>query len=208
MIGVETLAAAATFFLLAAAPGPATMTVAATAMAHGRRAALAASLGLALSLAAWGAVAAAGFGALLTTSETALTVLKFAGAAVLFWLAIGAAKSAARPGAEATDAPAAARSGFAWFLRGAALNGANPKALVAWGAVVIVGSGADAGAAWTIWAICAALGLAIYVAYSALFAAAPVRRIYARLRRGAEAIVALVFGAAALRLLTWRPEGS
>lgn len=207
------VAAVTAFFFLAAAPGPATLSVAAAAMARGRGAATALSFGLAAGLAAWGAVAAAGFGALLAASAPALWTLKLAGAAVLFWLAFVAARSALSAGPSDLGAGSEAearRSALGWALRGAALNGLNPKALAAWGAVVMLGAGGTGGGAgaspWAIWTVCSILGLAIYLGYARLFSLGPARRVFARVRRGAEALVAAVFGLAALRLLTWRAE--
>lgn len=203
MSGVSAVVA---FFALAAAPGPATLSVAMTAMGHGRAAAMALSCGLSVSLALWGALCVAGLGPILAAWAPAFVILKIAGAGVLLWLAWGAARSALSPDADPVAEAPPARGGAGWFARGAALNGLNPKALVAWGAVIALGIGPETGARdlWSIWAVCSALGLAIYVVYAGIFGAAPVRRAYLRGRRLAEAAAALLFGAAGLRLLLWR----
>ncbi|WP_340107155.1 LysE family transporter [Pikeienuella sp. HZG-20] len=200
-------APALAFFALAAAPGPATLAVAKTAMASGGRAAAALSAGLGLSLAGWGALAAAGFGPLLAAFAPALLALKIGGALFLLWLAWGAARSALKA-EEAAPGAAAIRSGGRLLLRGATLNGVNPKALLAWGAVIALGVRPGAGAAdvWAIWALCSALGLFVYLGYSALFAHPAARRIYARARRWVEGAAAALFGFAGLRLLAWRAE--
>ncbi|MFN3259292.1 MAG: LysE family translocator [Pikeienuella sp.] len=197
------LAPAIAFAVACGAPGPATLGVAATAMAQGAGAAARFSLGLALVLALWGALVAAGLGPLLLASAAALTVLKIGGGLFLLWLAFGAARSAMRPGG--APAPAAARRHFA---RGALLNAMNPKAILAWAAVIALGLGPETTGAqiWAIWAVCSAIGLLIYLGYSLAFAAPPARRLYARARRGIEAATAALFGLAGLRLLTWRPE--
>ena len=149
-------------------------------------------------------MAAAGLGPLLTASAPLLFALKIAGAVVLFALAYGAAKSALAAPSPAAD-QVKPRGAFNWFLRGAALNGLNPKALVAWGAVFLFGAD-PGGGVWAIWAACASLGLAIYVGYSLLFSLPPMQDAYAKTRRIADGIVAAVFGAAALRLLFWRVD--
>ncbi|MFV0474286.1 MAG: LysE family transporter [Pikeienuella sp.] len=199
------LAPAAAFFALCAAPGPATLSVATTAMAAGRGAAASLSLGLSFSLALWGALAAAGFGPLLSAFAPALLIFRIGGALFLLWLGWGALRAALN----AAPAPVAASSGGegARFLaRGAMLNGMNPKALLAWGATIALGVRADSTQAeiWSIWALCSLLGLLIYLGYAALFAAPPARAAYLRARRWVEGAAALLFGAAAIRLLTWR----
>ncbi|QIE57503.1 LysE family transporter [Pikeienuella piscinae] len=201
------IAPALAFFALAAAPGPATLTVAKTAMASGGRAAAALSAGLGLSLAGWGALAAAGFGPVLTAFAPALLALKVGGGLFLLWLAWGAARRALKPAEDAPDAAPARPSGRL-FLRGATLNGVNPKALLAWGAVIALGVRPDTGAAdvWLIWALCSALGLVAYLGYSALFARPTARRVYAAARRWVEGAAAALFCLAGLRLLTWRAE--
>ncbi|MEX2520899.1 MAG: LysE family transporter [Paracoccaceae bacterium] len=192
------------FFALAAAPGPATLSVATTAMAAGRGAAVRLSFGLALSLAGWGALAAAGLGPLLTASAAALTALKIGGGLFLLWLAFTSARSAFRSEA-AVEAPLPGRR---WFARGLALNAMNPKALLAWSAVIALGVGADTGVGeiWAIWAAASFTGFLIYLAYAAAFAAPAIRRGYAGGRRWIDGFAAVLFGAAGLRLLTWRVD--
>ena len=132
--------------------------------------------------------------------------LKIGGAAVLGWLAYRAAASALAgdPRDAVTESETRSRAG--WFWRGVALNGLNPKALAAWGAIFVMGT---AGAPiFAIWALSSLLGFVVYLGYSGLFSLAPVRRVYARMRRIAEAVVAAVFGAAAIRLLFWRTEAT
>lgn len=196
------VAPAAAFAVICAAPGPATLAVATTAMAAGRGAALALSAGLSISLAAWGALAAAGLGPLLAAFAPALLAFKIGGALFLLWLAWGSLRSALRDEAP----PRAAAGGGRWIVRGMVLNGMNPKALLAWGATIALGLRAESPPAeiWSIWALCAALGASIYVAYALLFAAPPARAAYARARRWIEGAAAVLFGAAALRLLAWR----
>ncbi|MEM6489799.1 MAG: LysE family transporter [Pseudomonadota bacterium] len=276
------------FFVAAAAPGPATLGVAATAMARGRRAGLAFGAGLSLGLALWGVAAALGLGPLLQGSASALTVLRVLGGLFLIYLAVRAAQAALAPpgslpgpdaasgagptaappgagptgplgagqtaaplragqtaaplgagqtgaplGAGQTGAPlgvgqtaaplgvgqtaapqgvgqtAAPLGAGALFVRGLLLNLLNPKAALAWAAVLALGmpaTGGDApaGAIAAITLACALLGAAIYAGYALAFAQPPVRALYARGRRGIEAVAAAVFGLAGLRLLLAR----
>lgn len=71
--------------LLTLTPGLDTALVLRTAAAEGPRRAAGAALGIGLGCFIWGAAAAFGVGALLTASQTAYTVLKWAGALYLAW---------------------------------------------------------------------------------------------------------------------------
>ncbi len=195
------------FFIAAASPGPATLAVAATSLAFGRRAGFVLGTGLAIGLIFWGALTAAGLGALITAWSPALILLKLAGGAYLLYLAWISARSALRPGP--TDDPALraipARN-LLW--RGIALNLMNPKAVLAWAAVIAVGlSGPDtSGYLVTVVALCAVMSVLIYAAYALLFSIGPVRAAYTRGRRACEALFALGFAAAGVRLMFWRTD--
>ena len=193
------------FFIAAGSPGPATLACASAAMAHGRAAGLALGVGLALGLSFWGALTAAGLGAVFLGSPSALFALRLVGGAYLLWLAWRSARSAWR----APEAPPhAALSPNRLLLRGVLLNLSNPKAALAWAAVIALGLPVDA-AAWHLTAIaaaCSALGLLIYVAYAVGFALPPVRRGYARARRAVDGALAALFGYAGLRLIFFKAD--
>ena len=196
------VAPALTFLVAAAAPGPATLATAASAMANGRRAGMLIGLGLGIGLAIWGVVAAAGFGAAILAWAPALLGLRLAGGAFLLWLAWKAARSAWRP--EQATQPTLPLHGFFWH--GLFLNLLNPKAILAWGAVFAIGLPAGAGTTelLTITVVCVALGFAIYMFYAAIFSTPRAMAIYARTRRWIDGACAVWFGLAGLRLLTWR----
>lgn len=203
--GLEGLwAPALAFFIAAASPGPATLAVAGAAMAGGRRAGLALGFGLSVGLAFWGALTALGLGALVLGSPPALLALRLAAGAYLLWLAWRAAEAAWRGAAPAMETPPAARL----MLKGLILNLSNPKAALAWAAVIAIGLPDGAGAAdlAAITALCAGLGVAIYAGYALGFAAPPVRRAYLSARRWIEAAFAALFGLAGLRLIFARAE--
>ncbi|WP_430448553.1 LysE family translocator [Rhodophyticola sp.] len=194
------------FFVAAASPGPATLAVSTTAMAGGARAAAFLGLGLAAGLAFWGLVAAAGLGALLVQSSAALTVLRWFGGAYLLWLAWQSARSAITPLAGGADiAPVAERK---LVLRGLMLNLSNPKAVLAWISILALGVGStdDSSGLALITALCAILGLVIYLAYAVLFSQATIRSGYRRGRRAIDAMAATFFGYAGLKLVLTRPE--
>lgn len=188
------------FFVAAGSPGPATLACAGAAMAHGRRAGLALGVGLAIGLAFWGGLTAVGLGAIVLGSPAALLALRLLGGAYLIWLAWRSAQSAIA-GASTNQPEASPPKRL--VLRGVLLNLSNPKAALAWAAVIALGLPSDAGA-WhlsMIAAVCSALGLLIYVAYAIGFALPPIRRAYARGRRWVDGALAAMFGYAGLRLI-------
>lgn len=194
---------AAAFFVAAASPGPATLAVAGAAMSSGVRPALWLSAGLALGLAGWGVLVALGLGPLVVASAPAQWALRIGGGLFLLYLSWGSARSALS-GQPVRMEAAAAVSPVRMFLRGALLNGLNPKAGLAWAAVIAMGGAANTGAIWGVVGVCAAMGLAIYAVYAALFAVSGIRRAYQRARRWVDGVVAIGFGAAGGALLTGR----
>jgi threonine/homoserine/homoserine lactone efflux protein len=194
----------ATFFVVAASPGPATLAVSTVSAAWGRQRGMLFGAGFALGLGFWGLVAARGLGAILQTTAHLFVLLKVAGGIYLLWLAYGSARAAMRMGdvGDGADDHAPKNSGR-WFARGLALNLSNPKAVVAWMAALSVGLGAEDGMLSLIIATigCALIGLLIYAAYAAAFSLSSVMFGYARFRRGIDSTVAALFAVAGLALL-------
>jgi len=110
--------------LLTLTPGLDTALILRTATVEGGKKALQAAIGIDTGCFIWGALVAFGLGALLAASELAYSLLKWCGAAYLFWLGI---QLILRPrhafDSYQTDSP---RSGN-WFLRGMLGNVLNPK---------------------------------------------------------------------------------
>ncbi len=122
---------AAAVLVLNATPGVDLVLVLARTLQHGRRAGLAASLGICAGSVGHALAAAFGLAALLATSAAAFTAIKWAGAAYLLWLAVGMAREAARPSGGDAPAPAdadrrAVRPALA-FRQGLLTNLLNPK---------------------------------------------------------------------------------
>jgi RhtB (resistance to homoserine/threonine) family protein len=82
--------------LVILAPGPDTAVVTKNALLHGRRSALASSLGIVNGLAVWTVAAALGVAAVVRASEVAFTTLRLIGAAYLIWLGIQALRGSGR----------------------------------------------------------------------------------------------------------------
>lgn len=192
------------FFIAAASPGPATLATAATAMAGGRGAGMMLGLGLSLGIAFWGTLTAVGLGALILAWAPALIGLKIAGGLYLLYLAWKSAQGALAPDSDAMEGRAV--NGRNMILRGLMLNLMNPKAVLAWTAVIALGLPPQGAGAYliAIVVLCALMAVAIYAGYALLFSAPPVRAAYARFRRWCEGLFALGFGLAGLRLILWR----
>lgn len=107
--------------LLTLTPGLDTALMLRTAAVEGPRRAASTGAGILSGCLVWGAMVAVGLGALLTASETAFTLLKWAGAAYLVWMGAGMILKPRRQ----FDLTAAPKAGG--FSRGLMTNLLNPK---------------------------------------------------------------------------------
>lgn len=188
-------------------PGPATLTISGTAMAHGRAAGVAAGAGVLVGSASWGIASALGMGTLMLTHAWIALALKYAGAAYLLWLAFKSLRSALRPG------DTRLQNGLTGplsrvFFKGLLIHLTNPKAILSWGAIYAIAlpAGAGYGAVFTLFFQLVAVSALIFIGYGLLFSTPRISRAYARARRVFETVFAALFGAAALRILTARLE--
>lgn len=188
--------------LAGGSPGPATLAISGAAMRHGRRAGLATGFGVWCGSAAWGVAAALGVSALMLSYAWAAEALRIAGALYLIWLGYKSLKGALLPAPITETSPPARRA----FLRGLLIHITNPKAILSWGAVYVVAlpPGAPSIEIWGLFAALSLTSAVVFLGYGALFAAAPIRRGYARSGRWIEGMFGLLFGAAGLRLLAAR----
>lgn len=113
-----------TAFLIELTPGPNMAWIALTGASVGKRAASAATAGIALGLTVVGMAAAFGLAELAQASPYLFALLRYAGAAYLFWLAWEAWSG------QGDVSPGHAHDGNAgqWFRHGLLLNLLNPKA--------------------------------------------------------------------------------
>ena len=110
--------------VLLAIPGPSVLFVVARTVEHGRAAGLVSMLGVETGAMVHVAVAAAGVSALVASSATALSVLRWAGGAYLLWLGVQALR---RRRAVLAGAPALATSHGRLFRQGVLVDLLNPK---------------------------------------------------------------------------------
>ena len=192
-------------FLATASPGPSTLAIAGTAMAHGRVHALALGAGIVCGSWSWSVAAALGLGAVMQANAWMFELLRYFGAGYLLFLAYKSARSALAPGSTKLRAISAGRYRTA-YGKGLAMHLTNPKAILFFGALFSVGVPVSASPS-EIALVVVAIGmqsLIVFVAYALLFSNARIVTAYLRLRRWFESVFALAFGLAGLRLLTAR----
>ncbi|OSZ68974.1 hypothetical protein CAP39_09095 [Sphingomonas sp. IBVSS1] len=121
---MDLLGFALAVLLIELTPGPNMAWLAGLAATEGRRAGLAAVVGVALGLLANGVLAALGLVALLQAAPQLLWALRLAGAGMMLWLAISAWRDADAAAGQGRPAAGTRQS----FLTGALINLLNPKA--------------------------------------------------------------------------------
>lgn len=130
----EFLLVAGAHLLAVASPGPDFAIVLKQSITHGRRTAIATSLGIGAGISVHVAYSLLGIGVLLAQSELGFTVLKYAGAAYLAWIGVRSLRPTVRnragdAAADETAGPAAkAASERGAFMTGFLVNVLNPKA--------------------------------------------------------------------------------
>lgn len=115
-----------TTMLIELTPGPNMAWLALTSATHGKRSGFAAVAGIATGLAILALASAMGLAALAARSPVTFSLLRYAGAAYLLWLAWQTWVGEKEAATDEIDATAMA----AWFRHGLLLNLLNPKAAV------------------------------------------------------------------------------
>jgi homoserine/homoserine lactone efflux protein len=193
--------------ILCFVPGPAVLTVVSVAIARGMGPGLRASLGILAANAAYFALSAAGVGTALVASYELFLAVKWLGAAYLVWLGLGML-FARQPPAEgiAASAPLEAVAPDRAFARGLLVQGANPKAIVFFTALLPQFIDPRGSVALQV-AILGASSVLIELAVLAVYATAAVRArrwAGARLRGPFERAGGLLLVAAGARLAAVR----
>lgn len=186
-----------------ASPGPATLAIAGMSMQGGRRAGLALAAGVTCGSLTWSLTAALGLGAVMAAQAWLFTLMRYAGATYLGWLAIKSARAALRP-RQAMPLPYQRPRGA--FRKGLALHLTNPKAILFFGALYSVGVPSETSATGLA-VVIGAVGLQsalVFLGYALVFSNPRMRAGYLRLQRGFEALFAVAFGLAAIKILTAR----
>ena len=131
----QLLAFTATALVIIVIPGPAVLFIVGRSLALGRRGGLLSVVGTTLGLIVLVIAVSLGLGVLVTESEVAYLVIKYAGAAYLVWLGISAIRHRKKSAAEATgDAPATSLRRI--LGEGFVVGVTNPKTLAFFVAVL------------------------------------------------------------------------
>lgn len=198
----------ATYLVATASPGPSNLAIMGVAMSRGRSAGLALAVGVVCGSMFWAVLAATGISAVLATFAEALFVLKIAGGLYLLYLAYKSARSAMRSDAAQASEKQEVRAPThgALYRRGLLLHLSNPKAILAWIAIMTLGlkPGAPTELLYMIVGGCALLGVVVFGGYALIFSTDVMVSAYRRARRWIEGALALLFGFAGLRLLAAR----
>ncbi len=191
--------------LATASPGPSTLAIAGTAMAHGRTQALALVAGIVCGSWSWSVAAALGLGAVMQANAWVFEVLRYCGAGYLLFLAYKSARSALSPG-QARLRSVSTGNYRAAYGKGLAMHLTNPKAILFFGALFSVGVPVSA-SPLEIGSVVVVVGLQslmVFVAYALLFSSGRIVAMYLRLGRWFEGVFAVAFGLAGISLLTRR----
>lgn len=192
----------AAFFVLAVSPGPSTMAIMGTSLAHGRGAGMRFAAGVVTGSVIWGILSAFGTAALLSQAGWMLTGLKIIGGGYFLWLAYKSGRSAVLNTQISEHSISPKRA----YLMGLGLHITNPKAVFSWTTIVVLGMPADAPAyhVFTILAGCAVLAMVTNFGYAILFSNQKIIDVYSSFKRWIDGTLAVLFAIAGVRLLTWR----
>ena len=160
---------AAASLALAVVPGPAVLYIVAQSIDQGRLAGLYSAAGISAGGLVHVAAATIGLSAILASSATAFTIVKYAGAAYLILLGIRRLLTREELGEEVARAP---RSRRALFVNGVVVNVLNPKTALFFLAFLPQFVDPDAGAAWLQILVLGLLFVAIALCSDSLWALA------------------------------------
>lgn len=205
MIGSQIALVYGTYLVATASPGPSNMAIMGTAMRDGRLPALVLAAGVITGSLFWAVLAATGISAVLAAYAEALFVIKIVGGVYLLYLAFRAGKSSLKPTSDFTkmDAERTTPRYRSLYRQGILMHIGNPKAIMAWMAIMSLGfrEDAPAGTLPVIVSGCAILGVLVFGGYAIVFSTASMIALYARLRRWIEGVLSAVFAVAGLKLL-------
>ncbi len=201
------LLAYSAFLLAIASPGPNILAVIGTSMSVNRASGMALAIGVAAGSFTWALLTVFGLSAILATYASALLLIKIFGGLYLLWLAYKSFKSATSShDIEAKELAGGRRTPFGYLQRGYIIQMTNPKAALAW--IAIISLGLQEGAPLWVGAVIVlgtfALSMVIHLLYAIAFSTPAMVRIYGKARRGIQVVLGTFFALAGLRLLTSR----
>lgn len=196
------------FLLAIMSPGPNILAVLGTSMRVNRQSGIALALGVAGGSFCWAVLTVIGLSAVLAAYSSALTVIKIAGGLYLLWLAYKSFRSAGSGhDIEATTLAGGKRRPSGYLTRGFFIQMTNPKAALAW--IAIISLGVQEGAPYWVGPVIVVgtsiLSVIIHCVYAVAFSTPVMVRIYSKARRWIQGTLGLFFTFAGIKLLTSRP---
>jgi threonine/homoserine/homoserine lactone efflux protein len=193
------------FLLAIASPGPNVLAVIGTSMSIGRNSGMALAMGVAAGSCCWSVLTVAGLSAVLARYADVLVAIKIFGGLYLLWLAYKAFKSASLAyDIEVKELSGGQRTAAGYALRGFAIQITNPKAVLAWIAIVSLGLSPDA-PLWVgalIVAGTSILSVAVHLLYAVAFSTPVMVRCYSRARRFIQLVLGTFFALSGVKLLS------
>lgn len=203
LLTANAMLAYSAYFVGTASPGPSNLAIMSIAANRGRRAASTFALGVVSGSMFWAIVTTLGVSAALVACAQLLVAIKLAGGLYLLWLAFKSARAAWSPSrAGAGDPASGGPTGKRLYLNGVLMHLTNPKAVFVWMSIVSLSSSPSGHVQYGVIPCCAAIGFAVFVGYALLFSTDIARRLYRRFQRALNAVLAVAFGAAGVRLLS------
>jgi len=185
-------ALAGVMLLACVSPGPDFVAVSSAALVD-RRTGVLTALGVSLGCVLWAVLAVFGLGVVLTKLGWLYSTVRLMGAAYLIWLG-GKMLLSARREAPPLAVARATHDHRDAFRRGLLVNVANPKAAAFFGSlfVTVLPVGAPGWVHVTTVLVVAVVAGTWFTLLALIFSAGPVRSVYTRVRRGADAVMGAV----------------
>ena len=201
------LLAYSAFLLGIVSPGPNVLAIIGTSMSVGRQSGVSLAMGVALGSLCWALLTAFGLSAILATYASAILVIKIAGGLFLLWLAYKSFRAAAsRQDMTVHALKGGRRTPMGYFLRGYVIQMTNPKAVMAWIAIMSLGLGPQS-PIWVVFAIVAGtavMSVVFHYLYAVAFSTNVMVNAYTRARRWIQGALGTFFAFAGLKLLLSR----
>lgn len=193
------------WLLAGGSPGPATLSVAGTAMQRGRSAAVMVALGILAGSASLGLAAALGLGAIMLGNAWVFETIRYFGAAYLLFLALKALRSSMCPAGDIVGTPFTGGP-RRLFAKGMALHLTNPKAILSWGSIYAIVAPHDAslGELFTYFGVLFMASILVFISYAFLFSTPGIVRGYKKAQWSFNLAFAGFFGFASIKILTAR----
>ncbi len=201
------LLAYSAFLISIASPGPNVLAVMGTSMEVDRKSGMALALGVSVGSFFWAMLTVLGLSALLSSYAIALTVIKIGGGVYLLWLSYKSFKAARQKSDLRTRAlDDGGRHPGGYFFRGLIIQMTNPKAALAWIAIISIGltEGAPSWVGLTIVVGTSLLSVIIHLLYAIWFSTPVMVRLYGKARRTIQFALGSFFAFAGIKLLSSR----